>query len=120
MLTKTQFELLEHLSLLDAVEALIGGEIASNPIQHARVKPPERFVSGGAKQGLIKAIPWHQDQAAKTTDADLTEMITAWIPITDSLTHQGCMVVLPRSHTHGLFNHCPCPPALDLGSRVFS
>ena len=31
------FQLLRHAAVLDAVEPLIGGEITSNPIQHARL-----------------------------------------------------------------------------------
>merc|ERR1719231_2038940 len=79
----------------------------SNPIQHARVKPPERHVKGSAGQGLIRGIPWHQDQAAVTPDADTTCMCTVWIPITDCLEHHGCMVLIPGSHKQGLLNHCP-------------
>ena len=36
------FGLLTHPRLLDVVESVIGGEIYSNPVQHARIKPPRR------------------------------------------------------------------------------
>ena len=36
------FNLLRSPRLLDAVECFIGPEIYSNPVQHIRIKPPER------------------------------------------------------------------------------
>lgn len=102
------FHLLRHPAVLDAVEKVLGGEIMSNPIQHARVKPPERSITGAHGQGLIRGIPWHQDQAAVTPDADNSSMCTVWIPITDCEKHHGCMVLIPGSHKkHGLLPHCP-------------
>src|SRR3954470_379506 len=38
------FGLLRNPSLLDAVEAFVGPEIYSVPVQHVRVKPPEDFL----------------------------------------------------------------------------
>ena len=38
------FSLLRNPRLLDAVQRFVGPEIYSNPIQHVRIKPPERYV----------------------------------------------------------------------------
>lgn len=46
------FYLLRNESLLDEVEALIGPEIYSNPVQHIRLKPPEQFTPRDAEERL--------------------------------------------------------------------
>ena len=38
--SKAIFEMITHPLLLDVVEAFVGPEIYSNPIQHTRIKPP--------------------------------------------------------------------------------
>ena len=38
------FNLLRHPRLLDIAEQFVGPEVLSNPIQHTRIKPPERMV----------------------------------------------------------------------------
>lgn len=103
------FALLRSPAILDAVEDVLGGEILSNPIQHARLKPPERMVVGGAGQGLVRAIDWHQDAAAMSADADATDFLTVWVPVTDATEAMGCMVVQPGSHRERsqLQRHCP-------------
>ena len=104
------FNLLRSPGIVDAVSAVLGDEILSNPIQHARLKPPERMVQGGKGQGLVRAIDWHQDAAAMSADADDTEFVTAWVPVTDATEEMGCMVVQPGSHKEArgaLQAHCP-------------
>ncbi len=101
------FKLLTHPRLLDVVELLIGGEIYSNPIQHARIKPPESAVPPGAPgNGYLSATPWHQDQGVITADADDTDILSVWIPITDATEENGCLCMIPGSHRDGLAPHC--------------
>jgi len=101
------FKLLTHPRLLDVVELLIGGEIYSNPIQHARIKPPESAVPAGAPgNGYLSATPWHQDQGVITADADDTDILSVWIAITDATEENGCLCMIPGSHREGLAPHC--------------
>ena len=53
------FALLRNERLLDAVESLIGPEITSNPVQHVRIKPPERYIN---ESGTNR--PGHEDRLA--------------------------------------------------------
>ncbi|NQW09641.1 MAG: phytanoyl-CoA dioxygenase family protein [Alphaproteobacteria bacterium] len=119
-LAPSVFRALTNDVLLDAVESLIGPEIAINPVQHTRIKPPSVVLdSAGASRslhgalgitpdnGLVARTPWHQDNAVLTPDADQTEMVTVWFPITDASIDMGCLAVQPGSHRGGLRTHCP-------------
>ena len=111
------FRALTHPRILDAVESLIGPEIAVSPVGNVRIKPPERLIpkeSGDRARGIIGATPWHQDNGVVTEDADETEMITVWFPLTDAPVEAGCLQVLPESHRDGMVRHCP-DPAGELG-----
>ncbi len=113
------FSLITHPALLDAVESVIGPEITSNPVQHVRIKPPQdalTFKPSGhlddskgipTGTGLVGRTPWHQDNGVITADADETEMLTVWFPLTDATIEMGCLAVIPGSHKDGLLTHCP-------------
>lgn len=101
------FALLTNPRLLDAVELLIGPEIYANPIQHARIKPPEAACKADAPgNGYLQATPWHQDQGVITPDADETDIISVWLPITAATVENGCLCMIPGSHREGLAPHC--------------
>lgn len=74
------FEFLFTERLLAGVESLIGPEITLSPIQHIRP-----FVSGGA------GPQWHMDQAVTLEEADVSEIVTAWIPFVDTNPENGCL-----------------------------
>jgi ectoine hydroxylase-related dioxygenase (phytanoyl-CoA dioxygenase family) len=57
--------------------------------------------------GLVGRTPWHQDNGVITADADETEMLTVWFPLTGATIEQGCLAVIPGSHRDGLLTHCP-------------
>lgn len=101
------FGLLVHPRLLDAVEALIGPEIYVNPMHHVRIKPPEAKVHGHLRNGITAASVWHQDQAAALPEADETDIITVWCPVTDALEAHGCMRVVPGAHHAPMLDHRP-------------
>ena len=86
------FGLLTNPRLLDVVEQVIGGEIYSNPIQHTRIKPPERelpeYLQGSS---LLAKTDWHQDKGVHLPEADDTEMLTVWLPLTDATEANGCL-----------------------------
>jgi hypothetical protein len=106
------FGLLTSPSLLDLVEQFIGGEIYSNPIQHTRIKPPERELPEHLqKSSLLAKTDWHQDTGVHLPEADDTHMLTVWLPLTDATPENGCLCVIPGSHSEGLVTHCPVPGA---------
>ncbi len=107
------FALLRNPAILDAMESLIGPEIYANPVQHVRLKPPEHAapVDPATGRPKIVATPWHQDNGVVTEDADETETITVWLPLTRATTENGCMVVSPGHHREGLLPHCPSDAA---------
>lgn len=107
------FSVLTNESVLDLVEALIGGEIYSNPVQHVRIKPPEQLLPAKATDNLVRATMWHQDNGVVNSIADQTDMLTVWISVTNASVESGCLQIIPGSHREKLITHCP--PTSELG-----
>ncbi len=42
-------------------------------------------------------------------EADDTQMLTVWLPVTDATEENGCLCAIPGSHLDGLVTHCPRP-----------
>jgi phytanoyl-CoA hydroxylase len=106
------FGLLTNSKLLDVIEQVIGPEIYSNPIQHTRIKPPEGDLPEHLhKSSLLARTDWHQDKGVHLAEADDTDMLTVWLPVTDATPENGCLRVIPGSHRDGLVTHCPTPAA---------
>ena len=103
------FATLRNPRILDAVESLIGPEVYSNPVQHVRLKPPERLTPVDATTGAVQlgATPWHQDNGVIRDEADESDIVTVWFPLTDATIENGCLAVVPFSHRDGLLPHCP-------------
>ena len=107
------FAALRNERLLDIIEDLIGPEIYSNPVQHIRIKPPEQYLPGIPKDHhgriagfAVGATPWHQDNGVVLPEADETDMLTVWMPLTDAFREHGCIEVVAGSHRDGLLHHC--------------
>ena len=100
------FDLVVHDRLLNLIEALIGPEITSNPIQHVRIKPPAPQLAEDEVRAHITTTDWHQDRGVGHADADRTDMITAWVAITHATVENGCLQVVPGID-QGLLPHCP-------------
>ena len=106
------FGLLTNPRLLDAVEAIIGPEITSNPTQHVRIKPPEECLArDNTIVGEIATAVWHQDLATVASEADESHMLTVWIAVTEATRENGCLLIAPGSHKRGLATHCHDPRA---------
>lgn len=103
------FNMLTSPRLLDLVEDLIGPEIYSNPVQHIRMKLPARAVQKGSQNGLVTRIPWHQDNGVILPEADESQILTIWMPVSEATLENGCLQVIPRSHRNDLMAHCPVP-----------
>jgi len=115
------FNVMRNPHLLDAVESLIGPEIYSNPVQHVRLKPPERLTPMNRETGKVQlgATPWHQDNGVVVAEADDTQMLTVWFPLTDATEENGCLLVVPNSHRDGVLQHCPTGGGLQIPERFF-
>lgn len=99
------FDMLRHGPLLDIVEALIGPEITSNPIQHVRIKPPAPTLSSEEARAHVTSTDWHQDRAVAHASGDGTQMVTVWLAITDATVENGCLQVIPGRPQ--MYPHCP-------------
>lgn len=99
------FNMATNANILDVVEQLIGPEITSNPIQHVRIKPPERAVEQGEERAHIVATDWHQDKGVTLEEADDTDFVTVWLAITDATIENGCLQVAPGNFG-SMLPHC--------------
>lgn len=100
------FDLLTHAPVLDLAESLLGGELTSNPIQHVRIKPPQREVAGDEARAHITATAWHQDRGVGLAESDETEIVTVWIAMNDATVENGCLQVIPNPPAD-MYPHCP-------------
>ncbi len=115
------FWLLRNEKLLDAAESFIGPEIFSTPVQHVRIKPPEDLLSEMQANDLVKATRWHQDSGVVLPEADDTEMLTVWLPLTPSREEHGCIKLVAGSHRDRLQPHCPQPTGgYEIPTRFFA
>jgi phytanoyl-CoA hydroxylase len=88
---EAMFAFLHNEALLDAVSSLVGDEITCNPIQHVRAKPP----ADAAQSSWSHGVPWHQDAAVMMPEAENSNVITCWIPLSRSRRENGCVQVIP-------------------------
>lgn len=85
--------LLANPQILAHVEALIGPEIWANGDYWIRPKRPHEDKT---------TLPWHQDSTYyEDPTADIL-LPTLWIPLVDVDVINGCLEILPGSHTWGL------------------
>ena len=102
------FRCITDPTLLDVAESIVGPEIWSNPVQHVRLKPPERLVPKNHNgQALVSATSWHQDNGVVLPEADESEVLTVWFPLNEATVENGCLQIIPGSHRQGLHTHCP-------------
>ncbi len=99
------FSMATHPGILDIAESILGPELTSNPIQHVRIKPPERQVAKEEARAHIISTDWHQDRGVTLESADQTEMVTIWLAITDATVENGCLQVKPGTRD-AMLPHC--------------
>ncbi|NNF63216.1 MAG: phytanoyl-CoA dioxygenase [Acidimicrobiia bacterium] len=101
------FGLLTNSRLLDIAESVIGPEIYSNPVQHARIKPPSSALPDAATDANVAKTVWHQDAAVVEPVADETDTLTVWVAMTDATVDNGCLIAVPRNGYQDRTLHCP-------------
>jgi phytanoyl-CoA hydroxylase len=97
------FAFLRNDRLLDAVESLIGPEIALSPVHHLRAKLPQPLVPEQIETYLN--VPWHQDSGVLWEEADPVPIVSAWIPLVDANAENGCMQAMPDAFRGGHLPH---------------
>ena len=99
--------LLKNDKILDVAESILGPELYSNPIQHARIKPPKSALPEAvALDSNVSKTFWHQDEGVVTDDAVGVPILTCWVAMTDATEENGCMICVPGSHREPAI-HCP-------------
>lgn len=103
MLGPALHEFLFLPNLLDAIEPIVGKEITCNPIQHLRAKPPAKLE--GHEDPSFHNVPWHQDAGVMMKEAEHSNILTCWLPLTDVTVEMGCMRALPNCVEGGYLPH---------------
>ncbi|CAH1792836.1 unnamed protein product [Owenia fusiformis] len=78
--------------LLNAVEQLVGPDIAASTVWNLRTKTPKNEAT---------VVPWHQDSAYFDNQSYNCHVVTAWIPFLDANEANGCMQVARGGHKLG-------------------
>ncbi len=100
------FALLRNEKILDLVESIVGPEIFSSPVQHMRMKPPEKkLAANNAIHSNVGTTVWHQDICAVLPEADDTEQLTVWVALSEATEENGCLASIPGSHRLGPLPH---------------
>ncbi len=79
--------------MLAAIETILGPEITFHGDFQLTPKLP-----GDAPT----AFPWHQDTQYYGVPSQHMHVVTAWVPLVDADTENGCLWVVPGSHRWGL------------------
>ena len=86
------YRICSHPRILDVIEQFIGPNIVLFA-SHLICKPG----------GDGKAAPWHQDSTYWPLDP--MEVMTMWLAIDEATSENGCMRVIPGTHTLGELAH---------------
>jgi len=102
------FEWLFADEVLDLVEPILGPNIALFS---------SHFISKPGLDG--RRVPWHEDSAYWRGMLDPMEVVTVWLAIDPSTEANGCMKVIPRTHTEG-YKGFSDYEAVDATANVFN
>lgn len=105
--TQSIWNLIKNKNILDNLSKILGSEISSHPSQNSRIKQPEKNISvKDLNDGLLGRTPWHQDAGVLNKKGQRgTDLITCWIPFTNTKKINGSMLAIKGSHKFGLVNH---------------
>ncbi len=101
------WELATHPAILDAVETVMGPDILLLATHFFCKYPSPASAEGPAREGAAEGtrerfVAWHQDVTYWGLEPPYA--LTAWYAVDDSDTANGCMRVIPGTHT-GLREH---------------
>lgn len=97
--SKAIYDLCTNAKLLDIIEDMIGPEVMVNGDYWVRPKLPHEDMT---------TLPWHQDSFyynGPDAGASFIQIVSVWIPLVDVDEVNGCLQLIPFSHTWGLI---PC------------
>ena len=98
--------------LMGAARQLVGPDLAGHPVWNLRTKIPSAQSAPIEAQADQTTVPMHQDAAYLDSTADRVLQLTAWTPLLDATTHNGCMQVLKGGHRAGVVSpHVGCAGA---------
>jgi ectoine hydroxylase-related dioxygenase (phytanoyl-CoA dioxygenase family) len=86
------YRLATHVRVADAVAQILGGDVLIDGSLMLCKYPHDRSY-----------VSWHQDSVY--SHWHLSPSVSAWIALSSSTPTNGCMRVIPRSHTRGLLDH---------------
>ncbi|KAK9903937.1 hypothetical protein WJX75_000915 [Coccomyxa subellipsoidea] len=78
--------------LMSAAKQFLGGDVAGHPVWNLRAKTPQQEQA---------TVPWHQDNGYLHPESWEVLQVTAWIPMLDATTRNGCMQVIRGGHLAG-------------------
>ena len=109
------FACIRHSRVLDVLEALLGPEVLASPIYHVNVKLAQRHLeeveavakASGQDNPTVEKFynfqvgptHWHMDAVSGLSDSHHSRIANAWIPLTEATPDNGCLMVVPGSHT---------------------
>ena len=112
------FNFIRHSKLLDVLELLIGSELFASPIYHVNLKLAKKHLErvemvaksvnqdNLAQEGFynfqVGKTDWHMDAISGLSDSHESQIVNAWIPITEARRENGCLLVIPGSHKFGV------------------
>ena len=102
------FEWLFADEVLDLIEPITGPDIAL--FASAFMCKPK---------GDGRRVPWHEDSAYWKTMVEPMEIVTVWLAIDPSMKENGCMHVIPRTHSQGRKGFSDYEP-VDYSKNVFA
>jgi hypothetical protein len=90
------FHLITNDRVVDLAEQIVGPELIASSVYRLRPKIPNYGYG---------AVPWHQDSAYLEPFCDPHLILTFWVPLVDATIENGCLWVIPKSHTGRVVNH---------------
>jgi hypothetical protein len=90
-----------NTKLLNLAEQLLGtADLAGNPNWNIRVKVPKEDAA---------TVPWHQDSAYLDNESYSSFLLSAWIPLMNADSDNGCLEMMRYAHKPGkIAKHVGC------------
>ena len=115
--TRAFYDMYAHRGITSLLLLLLGPEVTLHSITKIRGKLPDDVKTD---------IPWHQDshyfngvqEGRRMDGTEHMHIVTAWMPLVDTDERNGCLWVVPGSHSAGLIDWGDADQAERRGSAV--